>query len=262
MRSLGFNPDDTLPKTFDLRAGRGAARPAGHPVRRGLRGRRGALHHDAAEHARRSTPTCAARSRTRSTASRAARSASRTAGRSSTACSACARASGTATTAAGSIASNDTTGEILDRNVNYSNSDGRPPRGGLEAHANFTVTPSIMYQQPGQERRLDVLAGLFRCGRRAFQHGDAGARRRPGHVLPAGAQGAVGFGQHASSSPTPRTSTASRSPPTRARYTISPTGRAFRGGERLRAGILVSADRCQRHPPAGRHWRARRRRTP
>ena len=45
MRDVGFNPDDTLPKTFDLGTRRGTARAAGDAVRRRLRGRHGALHH-------------------------------------------------------------------------------------------------------------------------------------------------------------------------------------------------------------------------
>ena len=49
IRALAFNPDDALPQVLRHRSRRGAARPAGHAVRRRLRRRHGALHHHSAE---------------------------------------------------------------------------------------------------------------------------------------------------------------------------------------------------------------------
>ena len=49
IRALGFSPDDTLPKTFDLDRVEVLRAPPGDAVRRGLRGRHGALHPHPAE---------------------------------------------------------------------------------------------------------------------------------------------------------------------------------------------------------------------
>ena len=194
MRSVGFNPDDTLPKTFDLQRVEILRGPQGTLFGAGSEG--GAVRYILTQPSTTETDTYV---------------------RSEVAYTQYGQPSGEVGIAHGQPIVDgtfgvrgslwyrydggwinrvdDTTGEILDHNVELLQFDGRPSGGGLEAHVQLHRDPERSVPAPGQERRFDLLAGLFRCVRRAFQYGDAGARRRPGHVLPAGAEVGVGSGQ-------------------------------------------------------------------
>ena len=174
----------------DLRSGprRGAARTAGHAVRRRLRGRHGALHHDAAERHHRSTYA-----RTRVCLHASTAQPSYEAG--------IAHGGPIIDGVLGFRASfwyrydggwinrvDDTTGAITDKNANHANTDRRalgaavPAGGRRENHAELHVP------EQAAARSRNLLAGVFESRRRAVQQRDARAHSDSRRVLPAGAQ--------------------------------------------------------------------------
>jgi len=186
MRSVGFNPDDTLPKTFDLQRVEVLRGPQGTLFGAGAEG--GAVRYILTQPSVTGrTPMCAARSPTRSTASRASSSASRAGSRSSMARSGCAPASGTGTTAAGSTASTRRRRRGQPQHQLFQLHHGAVG-GGLAANQQPHHHSELALPETGQARRVDLLDGVFQSGQGAVQHGDARAHRRAGRLLPASAK--------------------------------------------------------------------------
>ena len=146
MRELGFNPDETLPKTFDLHRIEVLRGPQGTLFGSGSEG--GTVRYILTQPSTtRDRPTCAARRRTPSMASPAARSASRMASRSSTAPSGCARSIWYRYDGGWINRVDDTTGAIIERNINFSNTIAGRLAAVWQPTANLTVTPSVLYQR-------------------------------------------------------------------------------------------------------------------
>ena len=164
MRRSGLQSGRGAAEVLRHRPRRGAARPAGHAVRRRLRGRHGALHHHAAE------PDQDQRLRPRrgvlyrKAALRATRPASPPAVRSSTARWARAPPSGTAAMAAGSTASIRPRPTRRARSWIRTRITAQTLLIRLAAlwavNDNWTVTPSIYFQNRDQHD-VGLLAGLF-----------------------------------------------------------------------------------------------------